>query len=457
MQFYLKTLVLLLAALGAVGLAAAQPEAGAATPSLAELEAMILDAKASADNAWILTSSVIVLMMTLPGLALFYGGLVRSKNVLSILMQCFFIASLASIVWFLYGYSFAFGAPGDEGNPFFGGFDKLLLANVSTELADGEIPEATFMIFQLMFAIITPALMVGAFAERLKFSALLPIVLLWLTIVYTPLAHMVWNDGFLSEAGAIPALDFAGGTVVHISSGVSALVIALYIGKRRGFPGNEFAPHSMVLTAIGAALLWVGWFGFNAGSELAAGGGATSAFIATQFSAAGAAFSWTVMEWIMRGKPSLLGAVSGVIAGLVGVTPAAGFVGPGAGLVIGLATGVLAYLAVSVLKPRMGYDDSLDVFGIHGVGGMVGAVLTGVFAREAIGGAAGLVEGNGMQVVHQALAVVVTIVLSVVATLAIVFVVDKLMGIRVSEEDELTGLDLVDHGESAYHQVASTS
>jgi len=447
---YLFCLAVALLLAGVVG---AQPDL-VAELTLADLEAMIVEAKASADNAWILTSSVIVLMMTLPGLALFYGGLVRSKNVLSILMQCFFIAALVSILWLVYGYSFAFGTPGDEGNPFFGGFGKLFLSGVSTELTD-EIPEATFMIFQLMFAIITPALMVGAFAERLKFAALVPIVILWMTFVYTPLAHMVWNGGFLSEDGAIPALDFAGGTVVHISSGVSALVIALYIGKRVGYPGNEFVPHSLVLTAIGASLLWVGWFGFNAGSELAAGGGATSAFIATQFSASGAAFSWTIVEWIYRKKPSLLGAVSGAIAGLVGVTPAAGFVGPVDGLLIGLVTGVLSFAAVTLLKPKLGYDDSLDVFGIHGIGGMVGAVLTGVFAREAVGGASGLLEGNAAQVVHQTLAVVVTIVLSIIATLAIVFVVDKAIGLRVNEEDERTGLDVVDHGESGYHNLTT--
>jgi Amt family ammonium transporter len=418
----------------------------------AALEEKIAAAQMAGDNAWMMTSSAIVLMMTAPGLILFYGGLVRARNVLSLFMQSMFLMGLASVFWLVAGYSLAFS----EGSPFVGGLDYLFLANVGTEPGGpvDNVPHQTFMFFQMMFAIITPALMTGAFAERFRFKALVPFMLLWLLIVYAPLCHMVWGPGgFLNTT--ITALDFAGGTVVHISSGISALVVALMIGKRRNYPSNEYVPHSLVLSAIGAAMLWVGWFGFNAGSALAADGAASGAFSATHFSAAGAMLAWTAAEWVLRGKPSLLGAISGIVAGLVGVTPAAGFVGPVDGLLIGIVTGLACFGAVVFLKPRLGFDDSLDVFGVHGVGGMAGAVLTGVFARVAIGGEAGLLEGNPGQVVQQVLAVVVTIVLSVVATAVLVLLVDKTIGIRPTVEEEMTGLDLVDHGESGYHNLTA--
>ncbi len=422
---------------------------------LEELKAMITEAQSFAHNSWIMTSSAIVLMMTAPGLILFYGGLVRAKNVLSVMMQSFFCMGMVSILWLIYGYSVAFG--GAESS-WWGGLGKAFLAGVSTDTSEG-LPEMTVMFFQLMFAIITPALITGAFAERFRFRALVPFIMLWSTIVYFPLTKWVWNGGILAGGEwfgpTIEGLDFAGGTVVHISSGVSALVCAFYLGKRRGYPGNEFAPHHLVISAIGAGLLWVGWFGFNAGSALAADGLASNAFAATHFSAAGAAVSWMIAEWLTRGKPSLLGVISGVVAGLVGVTPAAGFVTPVSGLIIGLITGVVCFAAVTYMKPALGFDDSLDVFGIHGLGGMVGAILTGVFAAEAVGGTGGLLEGNGGQVVHQILSVVVTIVLAVVATLLILILVDKTIGIRPTEEDEMTGLDLVDHGETGYHRLTA--
>ncbi|MBX3730488.1 MAG: ammonium transporter [Candidatus Sumerlaeia bacterium] len=436
--------------LGAASLGVAQE--GVSAEALAALEEKIAAAQMAGDNAWMMTSSAIVLMMTAPGLILFYGGLVRARNVLSIFMQSMFLMGLASVFWLVAGYSLAFS----EGSPFVGGLDYLFLANVGTEPGGpvDNVPHQTFMFFQMMFAIITPALMTGAFAERFRFKALVPFMLLWLLVVYAPLCHMVWGPGgFLNTT--ITALDFAGGTVVHISSGVSALVVALMIGRRRNYPSNEYVPHSLVLSAIGAAMLWVGWFGFNAGSALAADGAASGAFSATHFSAAGAMLSWTAAEWVMRGKPSLLGAISGIVAGLVGVTPAAGFVGPVDGLLIGIATGLVCFGAVVFLKPRLGFDDSLDVFGVHGVGGMAGAVLTGVFARVAVGGEAGLLEGNPGQVVQQVLAVVVTIVLSVVATAVLVLLVDKTIGIRPTVEDEMVGLDLVDHGESGYHNLTA--
>ena len=433
---------------------AAVAHAQEAAPSMEELAAQVAHAQASADNAWIMTASAIVLMMTAPGLILFYGGLVRSKNVLSVFMHSLLMMGAVSLAWLVAGYSIAFGGPtGEEASPFIGGFDHLFLQGVSHEFDGSGISEMTVMFFQMMFAIITPALMTGAFAERFRFRALVPFAVLWSLILYAPLTHMVWGEnGFLNTA--IPALDFAGGTVVHISSGVSALVIALYIGKRRNYPGPDFAPHNLVISAIGAGLLWVGWFGFNAGSALAANHVATSAFAATHFSAAAAACSWCAAEWLLKKKPSLLGAISGLVAGLVGVTPAAGFVTPWAGMVIGLVTGVAAFFAVEFLKPKLGYDDSLDVFGIHGVGGMVGAVLTGVVATAAIGaGVAGLIDGEPGRVVSQIFAVLITIGMSVVITGVLIVLIDKTIGIRPTEEEELMGLDIIDHGERGYRNL----
>ncbi len=451
-----------LTALAAFALLAAVSFAQDVTAAdIAELKAMIEEAKTYANNSWIMTSSAIVLMMTAPGLILFYGGLVRAKNVLSVMMQSFFCMGLVSILWLVYGYSVALG---DSESPYWGGLGKMFLAGVSSDTSEG-LPEMTVMFFQLMFAIITPALITGAFAERFRFRALVPFILLWSTIVYFPLTNWVWGGGILAGGEwfgpHIEGLDFAGGTVVHISSGVSALVCALYLGRRRGYPGNEFAPHHLVISAIGAGLLWVGWFGFNAGSALAADSIASNAFAATHFSAAGAAVSWMVAEWITRGKPSLLGVISGVVAGLVGVTPAAGFITPVSGLIIGLVTGAVCFGAVTYLKPALKVDDSLDVFGIHGLGGMVGALLTGVFATVAVndffgeGAPVGGMDGNWGQVGTQALTIVITVLLAAVATLGILLLVDKTIGIRPSEEDEMTGLDLVDHGETGYHRLTA--
>jgi len=410
-----------------------------------------------------LLCAALVLMMTGPGLALFYGGLVRKKNVLATMMQSFVLMALVTVLWALYGYSLAFA----EGTPFFGGLGYALLRGVgAAPNADyaGTIPQQTFMVYQLMFAIITPALITGAFAERMKFSALLAFMVLWVTMVYFPLAHMVWGKGgFLNAAlgGRVPALDFAGGTVVHISSGFSALVCAVYLGKRIGYPKLQMPPHSLVLSFIGACLLWVGWFGFNAGSALAAGPLATSAFVATHFAAAAATLGWMIAEWVRHGKPTVLGAISGAVAGLVGITPASGFVTPASGLVIGLITGIGCFLMVVEAKKRFGYDDSLDVFGVHGTGGTIGAILTGVFATSAInpifkdaaGNAlpVGLADGHGAQVLNQLAGVGVSIALAVIGSLAILKVVDVVFGLRVKEEDEIQGLDLGQHGEEAYN------
>jgi Amt family ammonium transporter len=401
-------------------------------------------------------------MMTAPGLMLFYGGLVRAKNVLSLFMQCFYLMGMISLLWLVYGYSLAF-APG---NPFIGGFDHLFLKGVGMEATALTIPDQTFAFFQLMFAIITPALIVGAFAERFRFKALAVFMIAWVTVVYVPLAHMVWGPGgFLHIAdGTFKGLDFAGGTVVHISSGVSALVCAIYLGKRNGYPSGQFVPHNLIFSATGAAMLWVGWFGFNAGSALGAGGAASGAFLATHMSAAAATISWLAAEWLFRGKPSLLGGISGAVAGLVAVTPAAGFVTPVAGTIIGLLAGVVCWLAVTKVKAAFGYDDSLDVFGVHGVGGMLGAVLTGVFAHSSVFAAfgekedgtpmpVGLLEGNPGQVFNQIVGIGVAAGLAVVGTLVILFVVDKLIGVRATAEEQETGLDIVDHGEQAYHHA----
>src|SRR5882762_2574894 len=377
------------------------------------LEAAVKAAQSAGDNAWMLTSAALVLMMTGPGLALFYGGLVRRKNVLSTMMHSFVMMGLITVIWALVGYSLVFS----EGNPFIGGLKYLFLNGVGKDPNPdyaGTIPQATFMIYQLMFAVITPALISGAYAERIKFSAMALFTTLWVLVVYFPMAHMVWGKGGLLNAylgGSIPTFDFAGGTVVHITSGVSALVCALYLGRRKGFPATPVKPHSMVLSTIGACLLWVGWFGFNAGSALSASGLASSAFVATHFAAASAALAWMAAEWMHSGKPSMLGGISGAVAGLVAITPASGFVKPMPALLIGFAAGLVCYTMVAKVKQKFGYDDSLDAFGVHGVGGTLGAILTGVFATNAVNdalknsagqpAALGLVDGNGGQVLNQ--------------------------------------------------------
>jgi Amt family ammonium transporter len=430
---------------------------------IAKLEQQIADARSSADNGWMLTSSALVLMMTGPGLALFYGGLVRKKNVLATMMQSFAMMALITVLWVICGYSLAFS----PGNGVIGGLHYLGLRGVGLQPdADyaATIPQQTFMIFQLMFAIITPALITGAFAERMKFSAMLLFMVLWSILVYDPMAHMVWGKGgFLNAAlgGRFPTLDFAGGTVVHITSGVSALVCALYLGRRLGYPHTTMTPHSMVLSSVGACMLWVGWFGFNAGSALASGTLATSAFIATHLAAAAAVVGWTGAEWVRNGKPSALGAISGAVAGLVAVTPAAGFVGPQAGMIIGLIAGAFCYYMVSVVKARLGYDDSLDAFGVHGAGGTLGALFTGVFASSAINPIfksgqgnvlpSGLLEGNAHQLFNQLAGVSVAWAIAIVGTLATLKTVDLLVGLRVTEEHEVLGLDISQHGEEGYY------
>ncbi|MEX2147151.1 MAG: ammonium transporter [Candidatus Rokuibacteriota bacterium] len=401
------------------------------------------------DTAWMLTSALLVLMMTAPGLALFYGGMVRQKNALATLMQSFIIMAVISIQWVLWGYSLAFGP--DKGG-IIGGLEWVGLNGVGQEPFDTyskTIPHQAFMMFQMTFAIITPALITGAFAERKKFSAMLLFTVLWATFIYDPLAHWVWADG--GWIRALGALDFAGGTVVHISSGVSALVCAVVMGKRKGYGHQPMQPHNLPMTVMGASLLWVGWFGFNAGSALEASGLAVSAFVATNTGAAAAALGWMFTEWIMRGKPTVLGAASGAVAGLVAITPAAGFVGPLAAIVIGAVSGALCYTACN-FKSKLGYDDSLDVVGVHGVGGTWGAIATGLFASTAINpaGADGLFYGNPGQLVTQLIAVAATMALAVVGTYVILKVVDALVGLRVTDEDEVLGLDLSQHSETAY-------
>ena len=425
--------------------------------------AAIAAAQSAGDNAWMLTSAALVLMMSGPGLALFYGGLVRKKNILGTMMQTFAMMAVITILWAFVSYSLAFSS----GNAFIGGLHNAFLSGVGLAPDKdyaGTIPLQTFMVYQLMFAIITPALISGAFAERMKFSAMLVFMVLWALFVYSPMAHMVWGKGGLLNAslgGKFPCLDFAGGTVVHVTSGVSALVTALYLGKRLGYPQRAMPPHSVVLSFIGACLLWVGWFGFNAGSALGASGLATSAFVATHFAAASAAAGWLAAEWIRNGKPSALGGISGAVAGLVGITPAAGFVTPMSALWIGLITGVFCFFMVVKVKNIFGYDDSLDAFGVHGAGGTMGAILTGLFANSAInpllgaGKATGFFEGNHHQVLNQLTGVAIAWVLSIAGTLIILFVVDKLIGLRVSEEDERTGLDLSQHGEEGYDWEAA--
>jgi Amt family ammonium transporter len=405
-----------------------------------------------------LTSAALVLMMTGPGLALFYGGLVRRKNVLSTMMQSFAMMCIITVLWALVSYSLAFGT----GNAFIGGLHNAFMHGVSLA-PDSDyaptIPAQTYMIYQLMFAIITPALITGAFAERMKFSAMCLFLTLWAIVVYSPMAHMVWGKGgFLNASlgGKIPCLDFAGGTVVHVTSGVSALVCALYLGKRVGYPKEPSPPHSVVLSFIGACLLWVGWFGFNAGSAVNASGLATSAFVNTHFATAAAAIGWAVAEWIRNGKPSALGAISGAVAGLVAITPASGFVQPMSALFIGLVAGVFCFLMVTVVKGMFGYDDSLDAFGVHGAGGTIGAILTGVFATSVInpvygaGKPTGWIEGNGHQVLNQLAGVAIAWVLSIVGTLILLKLVDMVIGLRVTREDEIEGLDVTQHGEEGY-------
>jgi Amt family ammonium transporter len=437
--------------------------ADAQSARIAKVEQQVADAKGSADNAWMLTSAALVLMMTGPGLALFYGGLVRKKNVLATMMQSFAMMAIITVLWALFGYSLAFG----PGNSFIGGLHHLFLRGVGAQPDPdyaATIPQQTFMIYQLMFAVITPALISGAFAERMKFSAMAVFMVLWSVLVYDPMAHMVWGkSGLLNAAlgGRFPTLDFAGGTVVHITSVVSALVCALYLGHRVGYPKQPMPPHSVVLSFIGACMLWVGWFGFNAGSALAAGSLATSAFVATHFAAAAAVIGWGAAEWLRNGKPSALGAISGSVAGLVAITPAAGFVGPMQALAIGLIAGIVCYLMVVRVKARFGYDDSLDAFGVHGAGGTLGALLTGVFASSAINPifkdaqgntlASGLFEGNAHQLLNQFAGVLIAWVLAVVGTLVILKIVDATIGLRVSEEDEIQGLDFSQHGEEGYN------
>ena len=438
---------------------ASSPEVSpAATDKLKELEQKVAAAQSSADNAWMLVSAALVLMMTGPGLALFYGGLVRQKNVLAIMMQSFALMALITVLWALVGYSLCFGT-----GQFIGNFELAFLRGVGAAPNPdyaATIPQSTFMVYQLMFAVITPALITGATAERMKFSGTVLFMTLWFFIVYAPMAHMVWGKGgFLNASlgGRFPTLDFAGGTVVHITSGVSALVCALYLGKRFGYPKQPMPPHNLVLSFTGACLLWVGWFGFNAGSALASNSLASSAFVATHFGAAAAAIGWSVAEWIKNGRPSALGAISGAVAGLVAITPAAGFVGPRSALAIGFIAGVLCYWMVTKFKAMFGYDDALDAFGVHGAGGTIGALLTGVCARASInaifgeGKPVGGLDGHWGQVGNQVVGVLFAWVFALVGTIVILKIVDLLTGLRVPEEQEIEGLDITLHGEEGYN------
>lgn len=414
-------------------------EAPEALGEVAE-EAAKLD---TGDTAWMLTSTALVLMMTIPGLALFYGGMVRKKNVLTLVMQSFALTCLMTVVWLVAGYSLAF-TDGGELNTYIGGLDKMFLAGVGPDTLSGTIPETVFFTFQLTFAVITPVLIIGAFVDRMKFSAVLVFMVLWSLIVYAPITHWVWGGGFLSDAGV---LDFAGGTVVHINAGIAGLVCALFLGKRFGYGQENMAPHNLVYSVIGASLLWVGWFGFNAGSAVAANGSAGMAMAVTQVATAMAALAWMFIEWLVHKKPSVLGIISGAVAGLVAITPASGFVDPVGALWIGAAAGVGCFFMSTTVKRIIGYDDSLDVFGIHAVGGIIGAILTGVFAVEAIGGTAGLLEGNPGQVLTQLWGICATIVWCAVASFVILIVVNILIGVRVSQAVEVEGLDINLHGE----------
>ena len=414
------------------------PAAPAAAPAAEAAPAL-----SAGDTAWMLTSTVIVLMMAIPGLALFYAGMTRKKNVLNTVAMVFAAVCVLSVTWFVIGYSIAFG-DGGALNAYTGGLDKLFLGHLTKDAMSGTIPESLFIVFQMTFFAITPALIVGSIVERMKFSSLLIFLVLWSLIVYAPVCHWVWGGGFLSEDGV---LDFAGGTVVHINSGVAGLVAALVLGRRKGYGTENLAPHNLVLTMIGASLLWVGWFGFNAGSAAAADDSASMAALVTQIAAAAGGLAWMVSEWIFHRKPTILGVTSGAVAGLVGITPAAGFVDPMGGLFIGLAAGFAAFFFSTTVKKALGYDESLDVFGVHGIGGIVGAILTGVFAVEAIGGTAGLLEGNFAQVWIQVYGILATIIWCAVATFAILIVLKYTIGIRVPEPVEVEGLDVNLHGE----------
>jgi len=408
--------------------------------------AIAADTLSSGDTAWMLTATVLVLFMTIPGLSLFYAGMVRSKNSLSTFVQIFAITALMTILWVMIGYSIAFGGNG----AFWGGLDKMFLAGVTVDSLSGSIPETVFMVFQMTFAIITPALIVGAFAERMKFSAMLLFLSIWLIIVYAPITHWVWGDGgWLSNKGI---LDFAGGTVVHINAGIAGLVAALVLGPRKGYRKTAMPPHNLTYTLMGAAMLWVGWFGFNAGSELAADNVAGMAMAVTQIATAAAALAWMFAEWLVHGKPSGLGIASGAVAGLVAITPASGAVGPMGALVIGLAAGLICYLSATRLKNWLGYDDALDCFGVHGVGGTVGALLTGVFASKSLGGAGFGDNINSIleQVSVQVTGVAATMAYTAVATFIILMVVKSLIGLRVDEDVEVEGLDTAEHDERAY-------
>ena len=404
----------------------------------------------AANTSWILTSTALVLFMTIPGLSLFYGGLVRSKNVLSVLMQCFAITCLASIVWFAFGYSIAFGDGGSM-NAYIGNLDNLFLGKVTEGSMAGDIPESVFAMFQMTFAIITPALIVGAFAERMRFSAMLLFSGLWLTLVYAPITHWVWGGGWLGEMGL---LDFAGGTVVHITAGVGALVAALVLGNRKGFPRQAMPPHNLTMTVTGAGMLWVGWFGFNGGSALSANGDAGMAMLVTHISAAAGSLAWMMMEWTKHGKPSVLGIVTGMVAGLGTITPASGFVGPAGALIIGLSAGVICYYATQAIKQRFKIDDSLDVFPVHGVGGMLGTLLAGIFASDALGVFSGQGYNEGMNMVSQVsvqlVGIIATFAYTAIVSYILLKLVDKLLVLRVDEEDEVRGLDLVEHDERGY-------
>ena len=441
-----KTLPWIALAMAATPALAQDAQAPEAVTETVEAVAEVVSNINSGDTAWMLTSTLLVLFMILPGLALFYGGLVRAKNMLSVLMQCTLITAVVMIIYALYGYSFAFGG---STSPYFGGFGKIFLSGVTPESEAGAIPELVFVAFQMTFACITPALIVGGFAERMKFSAVMLFVVLWVTIVYFPIAHMAWDAaGLYFNWGA---MDFAGGTVVHINAGIAALVGAMVIGPRIGYKKEIMAPHSMTLTMVGASILWVGWFGFNAGSALSAGPLAGLAMMNTFTATAGAIVGWCVLELMSRGKASMLGAASGLVAGLVAVTPAAGFVGPVGAIVLGLIASACCYFFVQVVKEKFGYDDSLDVFGVHGIGGIVGAILTGVFASSSLGGV-GYAEGVSMagQVIVQFKAVGVTIIWCGVVSFVLYKLVDMIVGLRVAPETEREGLDLAEHGERAY-------
>lgn len=422
-----------------------------ASPGMAMAQEVTLD---SGDTSWMLISTALVLFMTVPGLALFYGGMVRAKNILSVMMQCFAITSLISLLWMIYGYSLAFDTTGmEEGatnlSSFIGGLSRLFLSGLTRDSLSYAFPESVFITFQMTFAIITPALIVGAFAERMKFSAMLIFMAVWFTLVYAPIAHMVWagNGALMWDWGV---LDFAGGTVVHINAGVAGLVACLVLGKRKGYPTTPMPPHNLGYTLMGTAMLWVGWFGFNAGSATAANGTAGMAMLVTQIAAAAAALSWMATEWLMHGKSSALGIASGVVAGLVAITPAAGTAGPVGALIIGLASGAICFFCATSLKRKLGYDDSLDAFGVHGIGGIVGALLTGVFAAPAMGGF-GQVENIALQLWIQFKGVLFTVLYTALVTFVILKVLDRVMGLRVTQEEEAEGLDISLHNERGYN------